>query len=667
MVAYATVFADANTPIEDNRRIFGWNGTSGDRTHWTQASWHQTTTGTHEFIPGAGGPLKYYGIFLFRAWISTADEWDVYLHIFNGDNSLAQTLLMDSYRGNYRSQEIRYLFQLQKDQYAKIQHRVKAGSVKKADIGYSVYVNNRYVGEDQPPIPTDPTYEQRTKTLTATLVRDGVDFLYNERKFNYLVVIDNTNRQIIDPAYKGNHINLWDYFFWKNGRRPNAGEDITFVIPEDRVFVAPMGFTRGLATENGPQYQNNQFIKKFVYSRENTFAGHAAVSLKGWNAALNNKITVEVKGKALGSMALYQTSGGLGTTSPLFTLFDKANPTQPINYMSLYNTGLFSDPMAHLRTLKKIARNGTTIENYTNDTGWGAYITISDPVKNPAFYTDVPATLRVISGGYVLGGGGDAGFQMFTKDRIWYNGYNNPYKQENTSDRTNIHGGDAIWVGGANTVLQIENYGYISGGGGGGACIGSFNEGILNNNWTYADGGGGAPFGGVAITWKFPLYVDLVKLSQVPLSPIPTGWIDWDFDFEIDENGGIAQYNHLVYMYKADVENVVDWGRIGYDQYEDVLMDVSLFNASASSGALISPVAGYQSKVDGSNGMNLISGGGGGPGQNGQIGTIVNNGGSGGRLNELGNFAGTKGSAVVYKGFGNSVILNNYPGSVYNL
>jgi hypothetical protein len=51
----------------------------------------------------------------------------------------------------------------------------------------------------------------------------------------------------------------------------------------------------------------------------------------------------------------------------------------------------------------------------------------------------------------------------------------------------------------------------------------------------------------------------------------------------------------------------------------------------------------------------------------GQIGTIVHDGGSGNRLNQIGNFAGSKGAAVVYKGTNNSVVVNNYPGSIYNV
>jgi hypothetical protein len=256
---------------------------------------------------------------------------------------------------------------------------------------------------------------------------------------------------------------------------------------------------------------------------------------------------------------------------------------------------------------------------------------------------------------------------MYQKDRIWYNGYMNPYKQEETSDRKNIHGGDAMWIGGTNTKVIVENYGYFSGGGGGGASIGSWNEGILNQNFTFAAGGGAAPYGNISIGLKFPLYVDLVALSQVPMKPKPANYPDWDFGFELDQNGNPVEYNHLVYLYKNDLENIFDWSRIGFDQYKDTILDVSVFNAPGNINNIVSPVAGYQSTVEGPNGMNLISGGGGAPGMNGQLGTIVHDGGSGARLNELGNFAGSKGAAVVYKGTNNSVVVNNYPGSIYNV
>lgn len=495
----------------------------------------------------------------------------------------------------------------------------------------------------------------KKKLLIADLIAGGenkgnasVEFMYTQDENNAIAIPDD---------YEKNHINLWDFFISKMGRQPNQDEEITFVIPQTRTFVAPFGY---IASTRKAELEipGNPEHKGYTYANEVTIPGHAAVSLKGWNKALNNKITVDIRGKAIGSFAN-------GSRDSFFTPYDKATK-QPITWATFKSMG-WTDVLAAWWYVQYLCGKtnflGTTVSTSLADNASLVYIAVTNPVKNPAFFSDVPCTLIVRQGGYVIGGGGNqVATGMYSREDI-------PDTSQTmngaTEDNTNVHAGDAIHLKGSNNLFKIENYGYISGGGGGGSSAGRETPGVAAR--VFAQGGLGAPLAGTNVV-TFPLYIDLayVKTLPVVLKTLSNDYTNiFDVSPDSTEPNPLPITSNLIEMSDARTIRAVDLSKAGINENEDNILDMDSVNyVIDTTNRLLSPTSGTQ-VTTANNQDSVISGSGGAPGINGQSATIVRAGSS--WLNSVPNTPGNKGKMIVETGTANSVEINHYPGSVYVL
>lgn len=484
----------------------------------------------------------------------------------------------------------------------------------------------------------------RKKDLTATLKVSGnskgtaaVEFLYTE---------DSRNTLEIPSTYDKNHINLWDFFKDSQGRNPDAGEEIVFVIPESRVFVAPFGYVAATRTldANG----------NFKYDNSHTVFSKPAVSLKGWDKALNNKITVDVRGKLIGSF------GNSTARRNLFTPYD-ISTGKKLTWDTFSTMSGFADPVAAWWFIQCLAGVLESPLNATSNTFIGLVMT--GPVKNPAFYTDVDCRLVVRSGGYILGGGG------YQNCRGMYSRSDIPDEVSElrgiTEDETNVHGGDAIHVGGAATKFRVENYGVISGGGGGGASAGREPSLVMDYTGVFAPGGKGAPLGGADVV-TFPIYINLEYIKTLPLI---AKTINNDYtayfsqSIELGFPSGVGATTNIIEVSPERIVGAVDMNRVGVDSNGDNVSDISIVkDAIANTGRLLSPTAGVQ-VTDQSNTNSVISGSGGSIGISGQQYTVVK---GDSWLSTVPNTAGQKGRGIVNTTGTVIIDMMNYPGSVYN-
>lgn len=650
MTEYVRVSATPSTPTVDANGILGWNGVSG----WVfmntgTVTWGGSRSGTITWDTKLA-PFRYYGEMLLYSKANTADEYKVEALIYNADGVQVGDTFLWYYRGGYKTEFLRKVVNMPKDGKIVINWSVRAGYTKKSDMQVSMYVDNRNVAPDVPPPPeVPPEVETKFKYLTATLFAEGIVRTSAYQNFSYLG--EKISSDIVIPAsFNANHINLWDFFFNSQGRRPNPGEKINFVIPEDRVFVAPFGYNVATRRADIP-IPGNSVHKGYSYFNDNVIAGFPAVSLKGWDRSLNNNITVDVKGKVIGSFPV--------SRDPVLTPFDKATG-RPIEWNTFKTMG-WSDTLAYWWYIQYLCIRGAI-------TGISAssIITLTNPIKNPAIYTEVDCTIIVRNGGYVLGGGGNQTTSGMYKrsdipnSMVALNGV--------SEDKTNVHAGDAIHAGGYDNIIRIENYGYVSGGGGGGASMGREAAGLLDNSAVFAKGGSGAPLAGIWAMNTFPCYIDLAYVRTLPVVPKTTannytGFFDLAPDFL--EPNPLPATNNIVELTEARVLSTVEISKVGFDTNGDNIHDISQVKSSIdTTPRLLSPTSGVQD-TSANNYNSVISGSGGSPGVNGQSATIVTAGSS--WLSDVPNTPGLKGSITVDKGSNNAFVVNNYPGSLFNL
>lgn len=467
------------------------------------------------------------------------------------------------------------------------------------------------------------------KNLVASLVADGSTVGTASQSFSVKVAAAQSEISI-DPGYKKNHINLWDYFYTTLGRRPKPGEVVNFVIPAERTFVAPFGYTvakryHDVVMPNAPSLRSHRHVNV------RTLRGSAAVSLVGWDASLNNDITVDVRGTLLGSFVPSNTN-----PHP----HDKAT-RKPIAYDQAFKSYGFRDHVAAWSFLTSVASvpNGVLGENAFLLSSVASMV---DPIKNAAFESPVKCKIIIRSGAYVLGGGGNQTIRPIYLRTDVENG--KFAGLGNAVDGTNIQGGPAI-KSTSGATISVDNYGYLSGGGGGG------NTYLALSSMSYiqeiASGGSGAPLGGTRPSVAFPLYIDLEYIKNLPLQNAQSYIKDPVTQQDIISPTSIA-------WSEARCEAAIDWSMVGVDANGDNIIDLSVYGDVKRYARLLSPSSG-------STLFNGYSGSGGAPGVDGQqavrsstTGTDVNN----------PNIKGLKGRALVQEG--NSTInVQNFSGSTY--
>ena len=492
----------------------------------------------------------------------------------------------------------------------------------------------------------------RKKDLTATLKVGGVakgaatvEFLYTQAETGSTISIPDT--------YKKNHINLWEYFQEVNGRRPNAGEAITFIIPENRIFVAPFGYTSALREIGGA-------TPTYSYVNERPFLGSAAVSLVGWDPSLNNKVTIDVRGKLIGSF------NNPPTRSLAFMPYNKATGER-LKWDTFKNFTGFPSVSAAWFWMHYLcsATFNSWFTGYPTGNTLQAFVML-DPIKNPAIQSRIDVKVIIRAGAYVIGGGG------VQNARGIYSRTDVPSTietiQGSVHDETNTNGGDAI-VAETGANITVENYGYLSGGGGGGATVGVDVLDMVNaDNGIKSQGGFAAPLGGVPLV-EFPMYFDLEYIKTIPLYTmsglIPsTALQTLAEDMMMDEASFQAHMNAkkgIDYTH-ARANASIDTTRIGHDANGDCVIDISkVRDAINNTNRFLSPTAGAQvSNIAGD--LNVVSGSGGAPGVAGQMSTVVT---GPAWLQAYPRVAGAKGVAMKRNSGGTFTYLE-FPGSIIN-
>lgn len=480
-------------------------------------------------------------------------------------------------------------------------------------------------------IKNDQTLEGNEKIFIEVLTSGAVVIASGE-----VTVIDSSieppNYDIVTPINGPNHINLWDYFIQTRGREPNQGEDVTFIIPEGRTYVAPLGYTSCISSYNSDTSSTTKYDLTL-------HEGAPAVSLKGWKKSLNNSITVDIRGNAIGSIPFTH----LTSISPY-----NYTTKNPITYADFRNKG-YPDPVAAYSAALSAAGGaywGGPYKGFfvANTTVQSRMI---NPIKNPAFYTEVDCNLIVRNGGNVLGG---PGIQSSSTTENPTNNY-----VEAMFDDINVDGGDAIWIGGSNTVVSLTNYGFVAGGGGGGAGGGSLAQGLIDPSAVYALGGLGAPnYSEISPYNNFPVYIKVEQIKTWTVVPKPVYDVNLDLDILFDENLNSISTSNRAAPTLSQIRSVVDQPSFGVNSNGDTYLYVTF------GGSALMPTQGQDSEL-GNN--HIRSGNGGAPGIAGSSCTIINA--VSPWIYQIPNTPGSKGNAAVYKGTNNSIVISNKTGSIY--
>ncbi|WOE42400.1 hypothetical protein [Acinetobacter chinensis] len=131
--------AIGRTEIKDENRVLGWNGQSSDWTANTgEITWGGSLSGSVEFTP-----YRAYGQFLLSGYISTATFFDVNVRVFNAEGIETSLIKVTEYGGSYASYGMNKVFEIPKGGKAVIEYRVDAGYSKRAQMTFSVYVDDR--------------------------------------------------------------------------------------------------------------------------------------------------------------------------------------------------------------------------------------------------------------------------------------------------------------------------------------------------------------------------------------------------------------------------------------------------------------------------------------------------------------------------------------------
>lgn len=529
VLEYYLVSASLDTPRIQNNIALGYDPRT-DSGGYIKDGWEHIPY----FITDHFVPICMYGTFLFFVNGVQMDGMYMKIKVFDMDGVLVFEEVLRDYFSTNHNFTIAKVVDVPLGGNVMLEWRADISARYNGYWNYTFYVNDR---KRPPPIPVQPEEPEiviEEKTLSVNVAHDGVIVSSASQVFEYETTNSNTVTITNELLQGATHICLWDYFLKVMGRRPQDGEAITFIIPEDVMLVAPyFNRTKGVKPA-GVTLLFNQWDSSEVIHQ-----GCGAIDTVGWDAELRNFIKLDIRGKVIGSFPpkidslssptwvpeypYITLDSWMAKTSSLVLLDDATG--EKLSYEYLRSKG-FSNPYPYYNSLITTLLQGI------------GYYAI-DGVKQPAINAHVSLDVVVRSGGYVLGGGGyRTTGEFFNKEDLFKpqggSGEgslidilrNDPRDLNGCDDIwNNGNGGDAIWVNGRGIVVQVENYGYISGGGGGGESLGADSSHYIDIETAYETftpavaAGGGAPFGGFDKPY-IPLYVNLEELRKFSIETI---------------------------------------------------------------------------------------------------------------------------------------------------
>lgn len=197
--------ASENTPIEDKNRVFGWNGIDGDGLAFNKSpKWWVTHDETVTFKP-----FRAYGQFLlyFYQFKSEGDA-KLTLSIFSKDDVLIdEQVILDLHTTHY-DEQVKYLFYLNKGEYAKIRINGKVWNENWGAFRGTVLVDDR--------VKIFSPVGYQSSVELANTIEDGSQATENPIDYS-----------VFSPAE-------WSWFNSDN-EQYIALEDTTFTTPESHV------------------------------------------------------------------------------------------------------------------------------------------------------------------------------------------------------------------------------------------------------------------------------------------------------------------------------------------------------------------------------------------------------------------------------------------------
>lgn len=473
----------------------------------------------------------------------------------------------------------------------------------------------------------------RKASNSALVGITGQDFSYKGNVANEIVVT---------PANNSLHVNLWDYFQVATGRQPTAGENITFIIPESTTLIGTYSYQSAFAelVDDGDGDIN---WGTYLYRDRTLIAGSAALSLEGWNAALGNTISIDVRGKLIGAFSpAWRHSSTLGNLG----LYPYLPSGVPLTLAAIRASGLFpNDEVAKAAYI------------FAMDAGRSNFVRMLNPRKQPAIYTAVDCKVIIRNGAYVLGGGGRQFTHIMHSESDVIDGSEYKFMAEKW-DTTNSVPGEAIWVDGT-AYLEVENYGYLSCGGGGGAGYGLAATRTVDNCAAEADGGSGAPYAGIHVENSYPYTLTLATLAAMSVRDKSSAELSTGSGRIKDENGNAVDSSKIIDVTYANVRNlmIAYKSTIGLNSTRDHLPNLITLNQNPD--RFLSPTTGTSS---GSAVSNYLGGSGGAPGVDGQLATIIAN----CSTHETPNYGGPTPDTVFKRSANATFTVTNLAGSTYN-
>ena len=290
ILEYYLVTANLNTPQLLSNIAFEYDprtNTGGV----IKNGYHSTTQRTDYFAP-----ICMYGTFLF---VMNGVEMDgMYMKVKVYDSTgvkLFEEVLINYFKYHDRFKVLKVL-DVPIGGYVQMEWTANRNEAHNGYWNYTYYVDNR---NRPPPIPVQPEEPEiviKEKTLDVNVALNGVIVSSASQVFEYGTTNSNTVTITNDLLQGATHVCLWDYFLKAMGRRPQDGEAITFVVPEDVMLVAP--FTHNVSTLMGSDYLS--FLWDAAPRPHN---GCGAIDTVGWDENLRNFIKVDIRGKVIGSFA----------------------------------------------------------------------------------------------------------------------------------------------------------------------------------------------------------------------------------------------------------------------------------------------------------------------------------------------------------------------------
>lgn len=131
--------ASLTTDTIDSKRVFGWNGESGDTNFGVASvSWWRSHTETVTFKP-----YRAYGKFLLAMNFQPQGDGTVHINTFNKNGELIKSETIFEVHNTAVQPVLKHIFELQQDAYAEITYSMSVWNYDKGHASGSIYVEDR--------------------------------------------------------------------------------------------------------------------------------------------------------------------------------------------------------------------------------------------------------------------------------------------------------------------------------------------------------------------------------------------------------------------------------------------------------------------------------------------------------------------------------------------